>query len=643
MQDLLRFIESRPQSLFKDYMGVVSSNPAYFTDVNFPDLPEGQRRQNDFISSLLDDVRPSPPVDRATLDYLTRVAGLTRREIRLAGWASYSGLHDRRFLFAPARRPAGIIGVRALRIQTDPLGFQGSEFRYDLSDRLFEPNPNTLLAVPDAPVPFSRGCFDQPDVWVSNDPVDALVLKSLGVNATSLARPFETLASKEGLWQLQDLGAITPRARPKGTLVIVDDAQRITREQAGLLQGQFETVWVSTNGVQGQVMWDMARASRASNGYGRDLFVSLTEFVAGTGGTVLLQGDPEPLPRRVVWSSAGASSRPPAFKPVSELAGPEQSDIEWLVEGFIAPEMITQFLGGPKSGKSTLLLSMLAEVSRGGMFLGKRCRKAPVLYVTEQTSRSFAQSLKRSLPSGTTADDLPDLRTLTTADLEGISWPDTLAHIRTSAQETGARIVVFDTLSEVARVHGDAENSAGASRTLYNSMRPLLSDGIAVVAVRHTNKYGRGGIVESGLGSVANAGSADHLVRVREVKKRKTIRRIDTLGRPSDAEDFLIQKTPSGWVRLNGGVSEVERDEPDMGLRGLVLDALKKGETEGLRHSALTEALRVSAPEAGRKVPGRTTLDQVLKGLVAEGHVAEERMQSTGRPKLFLFVSDPPP
>ena len=250
---------------------------------------------------------------------------------------------------------------------------------------------------------------------------------------------------------------------------------------------------------------------------------------------------------------------------------------EWIVEGFIAPGTITQFLGGSKAGKSTLLLSMLAEVSRGGMFLGEACPKGLVLYVTEQGKKSFVTSLNRSLPAGTTAADLPDLLALTAEKLYGRSWAEVLTLVRTTSRLLGARVVVFDTLSEAADVGGDAENSAGASRMLYRSLRGLLHDDVALVAVRHTRKEERGGIAEAGLGSVANSGAADHLVRVRETKKKdSTVRHIDTKGRIGDAEDFLLDLTPTGWVRPAREPSEAKREARDAGLRELVMDVLQR-------------------------------------------------------------------
>ena len=212
---------------------------------------------------------------------------------------------------------------------------------------------------------------------------------------------------------------------------------------------------------------------------------------------------------------------------------------------------------------------MLAEVSRGGTFLSQTCTKRPILYVTEQGRESFIESLDRSLPTGTASVDLPDLHVLTAESLYGRSWADVLALVRTTSKRLEAQVVVFDTLSEAADVGGDAENSAGASRTLYRTLRGLLNDGLAVVAVRHTRKDARGGIAESGLGSVANSGAADHLVRVREVAEGSTIRRIDTKGRLNDAKDFYLDLTPSGWVRPAREPSEAKRETRDAGLRKL--------------------------------------------------------------------------
>lgn len=631
-------------SLLNRYIDIVAANQAYFTYATHPD-DDSEPDSAAFIRFFGTSFTPSP-IDIEALDYLVGTVGLSKRDIRLAGWASLRTGNGSNVLVAPARVAGKVLAVRAISVRS-PSGVlmdvqPVSTFTLDPSDRIVESDPEETLEVDDVPVPFRPRLFDEQVTWVSHDPVDALVLKSLGLNATSLANPFATLGSKEGLWQLHDIGAMSHRKFRRGTLVIIDPNAHRTVEQEALLTGQFREVLVAGERYTGPNLWGIVRAGRRSNMFHPDPQEALLGGVRRYAETSL-RTSPLALPPRTDGSAWEGTRQPFAFVPVSELARKSGSELRWLVEGFIAPGAIIQFLGGSKAGKSTLLLSMLAEVSRGGTFLGQACPKSPVLYVTEQGKMSFAKSLARSLPVGTTADDLPDLRALTAEMLYGRSWADVLALVRTTSKRVGAQVVVFDTLSEAADVGGDAENSAGASRVLYRTLRGLLNDGMAVVAVRHTRKNERGGIAESGLGSVANSGAADHLVRVREVKADSTIRRIDTKGRISDAEDFYLDLTPSGWVRTGRAPSEAKREARGSGLWRLVGETIQKAGVDGLQRKALMEKLRAHASAASQPVPSRGAIDRALTSLAADGYVSEERAPGKGGPKLFRFISTPTP
>ena len=632
-------------SVLKSYMATVEAHRSYFTDPNYVDdevLFYSQFGETDYFRGAT--LAPHP-IDRDALQYLVEVVGVPARELRLAGWASCPGPYVGDVLAAPAIDPdRGLLAVRALRtIPSDGDLFNPSPFTLDSTEQRVEPNPEAALSVDDVPVPFERGLFDRSTVWVSRDPVDALLLRALGVNATSLANPYETLGSREGLWHLQDLGAISPRRWPKGTLVIVDLEHRITPEQARLLNGQFRTVWMPGGDYTGQSLWTIARPEHKGQFSGRDPVVALTETMASEGFGPLT-AVPVPLPPRLEMGVTVGPPQPFLFVPVSEMAREADRDgPEWIVKGFIAPGTITQFLGGSKAGKSTLLLSMLAEVSRGGTFLGQRCRKAPVLYVTEQGRKSFVTSLQRSLPTGTSVSDLPDLLALTAEKVYGRSWAEVLTLVRTTSKQVGARVVVFDTLAEAADVGGDAENSSGASRMLYRSLRGLLVDGTAVVAVRHTRKAPGGGIAESGLGSVANSGAADHLVRVRETVDGSPVRRVDTKGRLTDAEDFYLKLTAGEWVRVKAKPSEGMRAARGAVAQDLVSEALKKAGTAGLAHKALMEQLKREALADKRPAPGDTAVREAVSALVGKGQVAKEKGSGAGSPGLFKFVSAPTP
>ena len=315
------FIAPTRSFLLNCYRQAVAANPAYFTETTYADDDTEEP-----LSALgfVDTPATQPPIDREALRFLVETVGLSKRDIRLAGWASCPAPDHGRVLIAPATNEGKIIAVRAIRVLSsgdDLTDLQpDSDAALDPSERLVESNPEATLEVDDMPVPFRRGLFDMPVTWVSHDPVDALLLRSLGLNATSFADPFRTLGSREGLWQLQDLGALSRRSSPKGTLVIIDPDRRRTVEQDALLTGQFQEVWAAGEDFTGRQLWGTIRASRRSEFFPKDPQGTLLGWVKLHDET-LLQVSPVMLPPRWDGNAFEGQRTPFAFVSASEMAG----------------------------------------------------------------------------------------------------------------------------------------------------------------------------------------------------------------------------------------------------------------------------------------------------------------------------------
>ena len=585
-----------------------------------------------------------PPVDTAVLKYLADI-GIPKEHVQRAQWATCRVSSSYAPLVAPALgRNGRVLAVRAINpvrrghSKYDVPGLAGGEvLRLDSSKRVVELDPEEGLAVEDVPVPLERGVFNAPWVLVSDDPVAALQLRARGLNATSLARPYETLGTMEGLWQLQEMGMLSARQSPRGVLVVLDAKDEPTLGQASLLNGQFSEVLIH----RGVDDWPFYFEQFQTGHHGS----SLEAFISDLVGNARLTAPPRVLPPRPkgrVWALVRKPLQLVALPDLPEVAGPPAT---WIIEGFIVDGGLTQALGDPKAGKTTLLLSMLAALTRGDEFLGQSLKATPVVIVSEQSSRTFQSSFLRSLSDGSKLSDYPDLHVLPMEQRIGWGWEEVVEFVESECRRLGARVVVFDTLGQIAGLDGDDENSAGHTRRLYAALRGLVSDGVAVVAVRHTRKT-KSSLVNSGLGSAVTAGMADHLFRIQKPDPTSTVRRIDSTGRLSDDNIFRLKLTSSGWIRLpNTSGPEQEEVSQSAAARRAQAEAavIERVEREGPKgftgQKILLDAL---VDEQRQNGLGRKTLASALERVIKTERLIASREGGSGRAFVYSLRSPAP-
>ena len=145
-----------------------------------------------------------------------------------------------------------------------------------------------------------------------------------------------------------------------------------------------------------------------------------------------------------------------------------------------------------------------------------------------------------------------DVVVTTLQDLRDHRWGDIVELASAEATRIGARLLVVDTLSALAGLVRDQENSAGAA---YAALRPLqhaAAQGLAVLVTRHSRKSG-GAVASSGRGSSAFSGAADIILGLQRPRgARPTVRTIEAVGRFRSLPPFVtvervsFHATPQG-------------------------------------------------------------------------------------------------
>ena len=255
--------------------------------------------------------------------------------------------------------------------------------------------------------------------------------------------------------------------------------------------------------------------------------------------------------------------------------------VQWIVKGVLPLDGLAVLYGPSGSGKSFLVLDLLACVVDGREWFSRRVRPVPVTYCALEGEAGLAQRMQAyQMRHGTAAGSLLRFMTcpfdlLTGDDVEGLAKAIGSAGV-------GGGVVVLDTLNRAAP--GTDENSSQDMGHIIAACKRLqgLVGGL-VLLVHHTGKDATKGLRgHSSLYAALDA--AVEVTRSEDRREWKVAKSKD--GRDGDAEPFLLEQVTLGEDADGEPVTScvVVRGEPQQGERvpkmtvteRLALNALRK-------------------------------------------------------------------
>jgi hypothetical protein len=208
----------------------------------------------------------------------------------------------------------------------------------------------------------------------------------------------------------------------------------------------------------------------------------------GLSGGIRLQFDSAP--------TAAIAKRIRRLEDIPDILTMNIPAIEYLVDGIIARETITLWTGSDNAGKTFLMQSMAVAVAVGGQFLGRVCRRAPVLYLDYENPSFVVQERFQKIAGG---------------PIDGLhvwgTWnedqPPQIANelLLTIAKESKPLIIV----DPFRYAHGAEENDSTEMMSVMQTLRYYAAVGGAVVILHHPAKSDG----STGRGSSAIKGAVD--------------------------------------------------------------------------------------------------------------------------------------
>jgi replicative DNA helicase len=184
------------------------------------------------------------------------------------------------------------------------------------------------------------------------------------------------------------------------------------------------------------------------------------------------------------------------FDDVPDIMSMEVEPVEWVVDRIAARKMMTLWAGVDGTAKTFLMHSMAIAVGGGGDFLGRRCRKTPVLVMDYENGDSVVRDRLDLIAGGPLAD----------VKFWGM-WldpqpPPIGSEVLLKIAKETQPLMIFDPLRYA---HAVDENDSTEMVAVMRHLRSYATAGAAVVILHHPAKAEG----STGRGSSAIRGACD--------------------------------------------------------------------------------------------------------------------------------------
>ena len=287
-------------------------------------------------------------------------------------------------------------------------------------------------------------------------------------------------------------------------------------------------------------------------------------------------------------------------------------EIGWLWYPYIPRGKITIIQGDPGEGKTSFVLMLAAELSRGKCFDEESDieKGIPVIGIFQTAEDGLADTIRPRLDAANA--DCSKIFVINEKDMP-LDMLD--KRIERAVEETGAQYVILDPMQ--AYFGGKVDlNNANSIRNVTKHLSALAEDkNIAIILIGHLNK-GNAKAQYRGLGSIDGFAVARSVLLVGRVPDQPNIRAIiqikNNLEKEGEPRAFkFLEDREIEWI----GEYDVSVDEILSGIPS----SNKKEKAENFLHDVFNKVDRISAndvfAQAKSKGIGKRTLTEIKSEL----------------------------
>ena len=296
----------------------------------------------------------------------------------------------------------------------------------------------------------------------------------------------------------------------------------------------------------------------------------------------------------------------------SDIAKMNLQPPEFLVDR-IMPKGVCLLGAPPKSGKSWMALDLAIQVASGGIFLGRRCKRAGVLYLSLEDSLYRLMERTKKLQQGEPVPDALHYAIYSEKIVPEHQDEGLCLQLEMQLDKTpDIELVIIDTLQLVTPSKQRGDDAYSSAYTMLNTIRPFWQDrNIGFLLIHHTRKKTINDVdpFETFLGSQALTGATDAMYIINQ---KKDYDYSDFYGRGRDFEDVSLaikrDETTCRWLSIGETeniqqMKEQEEYERDP-IVGVIRDIVRQ--SNGLPQNVLLQDIRDRVVEK-YKVPAGTS------------------------------------
>lgn len=280
---------------------------------------------------------------------------------------------------------------------------------------------------------------------------------------------------------------------------------------------------------------------------------------------------------------AGAIFPPVRFRLLSVNDLMRLPPVQWIVKGVLPADGLAALYGASGSGKSFLVLDLLACIADGRDWFGRKVKQVAVTYCALEGQAGLKQRMQAYKHrygdnAGNGLQSMPDtFNLLNVDDITGLA-----VSIVGSGGNGG--VIVLDTLNRAAP--GTDENSSQDMGAIIAAAKHLQSlIGGLVLLVHHTGKDSSKGL----RGHSSLYAALDAAVEITRSEERRTWKVAKSKdGRDGDSEPFMLEQVTLGHdadgepvtscVVVRGEPKQSEREPKLSGTERIAFNALRKME-----------------------------------------------------------------
>ena len=275
--------------------------------------------------------------------------------------------------------------------------------------------------------------------------------------------------------------------------------------------------------------------------------------------------------------------------------------IEWLWKPYIPIGKVTLLQGDPNDGKSTMMMNIVAELSKGGVMPDGTELERPQRIIYQCSEDDAGDTIKPRLESYGAA-----CHNVAFIDEEvngGLTIDD--ERLRQAIIDFRPRLVVIDPIQAYVENDSDLMSASKARRLMKRTGIWASMYNCAIVIIGHLNKSGGQKELYRGIGSIDLVASARSVLQVERKADDNAIRIVHHIKSSAvpNGRDFSFEIRPNTGFRWidTGGAEKEAKEEPVLDLPRnkhelaalLITKALEKGPVESKEIHRLMAEYRI--------------------------------------------------